>query len=67
MKVIFLLFLMCLGSGLALKDALSRLNYKQEVIYINQSGKHMPAPTADTAAETTTVAYAPAGKVTFSA
>ena len=67
MKVIVLLFAMCIGSGLALKDALSNLNYKQEVIYINQSGKHMPPPTAEAATDAATVAYAPAGKVTFTA
>ncbi|KAA3440541.1 hypothetical protein [Rufibacter hautae] len=68
MKLIILLFAMCVGSGLALKDALSGLNYKQEVIYINQSGKQMPGPTADAATPTAyTVAYAPTGKVSFGA
>jgi hypothetical protein len=50
MKVIVLLVLMCIGSGLALKDALSNLNYKQEVIHINQAGERMPAPTAHVSA-----------------
>ena len=67
MKMIVLLFAMCIGSGLALKDALSGLNYKQEVLYINQSGKHMPAPTAKATTDAATVAYTPAGKVTFTA
>ncbi|WP_205501464.1 hypothetical protein [Rufibacter psychrotolerans] len=65
MKVIVLLFAMCIGSGLALKDALSGLNYKQEVIYINQTGKRMPAPTAE--ANATACSFGTAGKVTFSA
>ncbi|WP_210462331.1 MULTISPECIES: hypothetical protein [Rufibacter] len=68
MKIIVLLFAMCIGSGLALQDALSGLNYKQEVIYINQAGKRMPGPTADaTVPQPNTVAYAPTGKVSFGA
>ncbi|RNI23627.1 hypothetical protein [Rufibacter latericius] len=70
MKLIILLFAMCIGSGLALQDALSGLNYKQEVIYINQAGKPMPGPTAadaSTPVDASTVAYCPSGKVTFGA
>ncbi|WP_156180716.1 hypothetical protein [Rufibacter radiotolerans] len=47
MKVIILLFAMCFGSGLALKDALSGLNYQQEVIYLDQTTQPAPSLAAD--------------------
>jgi hypothetical protein len=47
MKVIILLFAMCFGSGLALKDALSGLNYQQEVIYLDHTTQPAPSLAAD--------------------
>ena len=47
MKVIILLFAMCFGSGLALKDALSGLTYEQEVIYLDQTNLPAPSLAAD--------------------
>ncbi|MFB9863197.1 hypothetical protein [Rufibacter immobilis] len=46
MRVIILLFVICLGAGLALKDALRSLDYRQQMLYINQSGRNVPATQA---------------------
>ena len=47
MKVIVLLFAMCIGSGLALKDALSGLTYAQETINLNQDTQQRPSLAQD--------------------
>ncbi|MBC3540743.1 hypothetical protein ACFSC6_12705 [Rufibacter sediminis] len=69
MKLIVLLFAMCIGSGLALQDALSGIRYNQEVIYINQSGAPMPGPTAEDAETATPITYhqGTTGKVSLNA
>ena len=57
MKLIVLLFAACIGSSFALDNALSSVDYKQEVIYVNQNGTQVLSP-ADHAQSETLASYA---------
>ncbi|WP_157600585.1 hypothetical protein [Rufibacter sp. DG15C] len=57
MKLIVLLFAACLGSSFALDNALSSVDYKQEVIYVNQNGTQVLSP-EDHAQSETLASYA---------